>query len=334
MGNPYHYKRSNILSDERKTNMSINQEEKDREAWFTIILFILYAQRKDELLDVWDKFEEEILYNNRFFIENEILKEIATKADEHAIIIPKDKVLYRARIYNGNATTKFIEKYKEVLKSKGQTIEEIKQRTMTDLTISMLPFMDDNEDGDSQLKYLRDALKKYNSDKFKGYNAEESLPPKKGGVAGRANPEGISYIYACEDEDTPIYEVRPSIGQTVSLAKLKLKKDVKLFNLTIFNEHKEGELINLFDIICEKFSVPNYNETNKYIPTQYIAEYIKKLDLNFDGIYFDSSLNTGGKNVVLFDRDICSVMSTKLVEVKGVKIEKQEPAICQQVKKS
>ena len=48
--------------------MSINQEEKDREAWFTIILFILYAQRKDELLDVWDKFEEEILYNNRFFI--------------------------------------------------------------------------------------------------------------------------------------------------------------------------------------------------------------------------------------------------------------------------
>ena len=77
-----------------------------------------------------------------------------------------------------------------------------------------------------------------------------------------------------------------------------------------------------------------YNETNKYIPTQYIAEYIKKLDLNFDGIYFDSSLNKGGRNVVLFYRDICSVMSTKLIEVKGVKIEKQEPAICQQVKES
>ena len=41
MGNPYQYKRSNILSNERESNNSIDKEQEDREAWSAILLFIL-----------------------------------------------------------------------------------------------------------------------------------------------------------------------------------------------------------------------------------------------------------------------------------------------------
>ena len=98
--------------------------------------------------------------------------------------------------------------------------------------------------------------------------------------------------------------------------------------------HKNDEIIKLFDIVCEKFSIPNYNDLSKYIPTQYITEYVKQLDIGFDGIRFDSSLHKGGKNVVLFDRANCSVMSTKLLEVENIEIKTQLPAICREIKNS
>lgn len=301
-----------------------------------MLAFLLtYAWAKDELLGKWNKFENEILYNNRFFVKDRILDEIKAMANEVAVPIPKDTILYRARIFDGTANKKLIERYNEILKEEGLASQQIKEGLFTDVTISIVQAADEDQiKEDLSLKHLKTALKKYNSDNFKGYNSEDSLPPIKGSVSGRVNPEGISYVYACEDEETPIYEIRPSIGQSVSLAKLKLKKDIKLFDFSKRLEHKNDEIINLFDIVCEKFSIPNYNDLNKYIPTQYIAEYVKQLDLCFDGIRFDSSLHKGGKNVVLFDREACSVMSTKILEINDIKIETQLPAICREIKSS
>ena len=59
--------------------------------------------------------------------------------------------------------------------------------------------------------------------KYKGWNAEDSgAPPADLMGNGRANPDHIRYLYLSEDPVTPVYEVRPIIGDTVSVAKFKL----------------------------------------------------------------------------------------------------------------
>lgn len=311
----------------------MEDRQNNLDVWKIILFIILDAKHRDELSDEWNKFENEILYKNRFFVKDKLLDEIKNIVKVVTVFMPKDTKLYRARIFDGNATTKLTEKYNDILREKGFPSENIKESELLNIMLTILPAMEEKEIIEySSLNYWKEALKSYTKGKFKGYNASESLPSKKGGVVGRANPEGISYIYACEDSKTPIYEVRPSIGQSVSLATLRLKKDIKLFDFSRRKEHKNNETTNLFDIICEKFSIPNYNDLNKYIPTQYITEYVKQLGLGFDGIRFDSSLNKGGKNIVLFDRNICSVESTDLVEIKSIDIKTQPPVICQGIK--
>ena len=73
------------------------------------------------------------------------------------------------------------------------------------------------------------------------------------------------------------------------------------------------------------FSRPFNGDPAKYIATQFLAEEIK--NMGFDGLRFNSSLNTGGINVVLFDPDVCRAISSELIEVKGIHIEQDEAQI-------
>lgn len=146
--------------------------------------------------------------------------------------------------------------------------------------------------------------------KFKGYDRKNCLPPPpEKAIAGRANPKGISYTYLSEDELTPIYEVRPTINQIVSIAKFKTTKKLKIYDLS---SHKTNEIFPLLETISGKFSLPYNGMPDEYIPTQFITELIRTME--FDGIKFNSSLNENGKNVVLFDNNY-KVLSSKLVQL-------------------
>ena len=146
---------------------------------------------------------------------------------------------------------------------------------------------------------------------------------------GRANPDHIRYLYLSEDPVTPVYEVRPIIGDTVSVAKFKLLKAVRLYDLTFDIHNIENdevvELPRLYNTIGAMFSRPYNGDASKYLPTQYIAEEIK--NMGFDGLRFRSSLNKNGYNVVLFNPDDCVAVSSDLVEVKGIDLKLDEPMI-------
>ena len=303
----------------------------NNDPYITILLYSFLLDERAENQRIWENYERDVLFNNRFFPESIVFEEIEKYAKSMAIDYKQGDVFYRARIYDKDPNAKFIEKYKDVLEENGLDFESQKEMLANSETlnfnlaiIDMTP--DVENENDPYIKYKKEAIRRCRNSNCKGFNKTESLPPpEEKCVAGRANPDCVRYLYVCEDDITPVYEVKPALKQVVSLAKLKLKKDIKVFDFATDFCLDGDKMQGLFSFIAEKFSVPNYNDLIKYIPTQCIAEKIKKL--GFDGIRFKSSLNSGGKNVVMFDASVCDVVSTSLVEISDICIRTKAPGI-------
>ena len=143
---------------------------------------------------------------------------------------------------------------------------------------------------------------------------------------GRGNAQGISYLYLTTDKETAISEVRPKLGEYVTVAKVKLKNDKPIctFSFKILEEwerHMSKPLIkndvsrNLMYIINEKMS-EKIGSSIDYVPLQFIVEYIKYL--GFSGFSFDSSLDKG-HNYILFPDVEIEVVETYLYKVTDIK---------------
>lgn len=303
-------------------------EELKRDDWVAL-LFLLMMRADQNQKDVWNRFEHELVYSNRFYADSPIIEEIKKKAGKATRIIPEETAFYRARIFRENVYDRLLKYY---LKENGFNRDQIREALDSwpeEIKALMQPSgkrVVDNPDGVTSLK--KEGLRWKRSVKFQGYNASESSAPKPDSVGnGRANPDHIRYLYLCEDRVTPVYEVRPVIGDYVSVAKFRLQKEVKVYDLTldIKDVLKDGEteITSLFNIIGGMFSRPLNGDRNTYLPTQYLAEEIKRM--GFDGLRYNSSLHSGGVNVVLFDPDVCKALSSDLIAVKGIELNLEEP---------
>jgi hypothetical protein len=149
---------------------------------------------------------------------------------------------------------------------------------------------------------------------------------------GRANPQGIPYLYLATNEKTAMLEVRPWPGSAISLGYFKVLRDLTIVNCSdefkdskyYFNEPppEERERI-VWGHISNAFSQPIEKSDKKadYIPTQVIAELIKMN--HFDGILYRSSFGTG-LNIVLFDLDTVKMLGCRLMTPKKVDFEFDE----------
>lgn len=159
-------------------------------------------------------------------------------------------------------------------------------------------------------------------------NKEFNSAPREIVGDGRGNAQGISYLYLTTDKKTAISEVRPTLGEYVTVAQVKLKSDKPLcsFSFKLLEEwerHMSKPLIkndvsrNLMYIINDKMS-EKIASSIEYIPLQFIIEYIKHL--GFSGFSFDSSLDKG-HNYILFSDVEIEVVETYLHKVTDVKCE-------------
>ena len=154
--------------------------------------------------------------------------------------------------------------------------------------------------------------------RFQGYDRKESgAPPAKYATEGRLNGHGISFLYTCGDVDTVIYELRPTRQERVSVAKFITNRNLVFADLT---EKKADSisvplLSDLLYLIAREFSVPHYTGHN-YSFTQYLAGHF--MNLKFDGVIFESSLNPNGENFVFFDPEDCSAKNSRLYEVTDI----------------
>lgn len=315
-------------------NLSIEDQ------WWLVLLLLFESSKKVD--DQVQQFENDLIYKNRFSSEHAVVEEIHKHKKEASLIIPPGKTYFRARIFKDFSIDKLVKYY---LKELGKTDSQIKEilntwdKTQKVNALNNAQYFignDSLQNVSTEQIAIRNAQRKWRkSVKFKGYGARDSSAPEPNKVTnGRANPDHIRYLYVCEDEDTPIYEVRPIIGDQVSVARFRLQKEVKLYDLTLqrqsfekrsFENIEEYESSQLFNAIGAMFSRPFNGDPAKYIATQFLAEVIK--NMGFDGLRFNSSLNAGGVNVVMFDPDVCKAISSELVEIKKIQIVKDEAQI-------
>jgi hypothetical protein len=152
---------------------------------------------------------------------------------------------------------------------------------------------------------------------------EMTAPPPEKVTPGRLNPEGIPYLYVATDESTAIAEVRPWQKAAVSVARLRLLRDLKVANLcrsvaeevtgTELEDWEQGAKFT-WDMVCGFFAIPHHPEDSlRYLTTQYLAEAFKAA--KFDGVQYDSSVSGSGQNIALFDCLAASVEEVRRIKV-------------------
>lgn len=155
------------------------------------------------------------------------------------------------------------------------------------------------------------------------------IPPVNVYTYGRANPQGINYLYTADDISTVLSEVRAWKEAVVSVVEIIVQKDLRIVDLTdiyeigspfdmpfdnLSNDIQAIEILKAFQKELSKPVNPNYSDID-YIPTQYISELIKAN--RYDGIKFHSSVGKGN-NVVLFEQKNVKFKDVKLYQVKDI----------------
>lgn len=128
----------------------------------------------------------------------------------------------------------------------------------------------------------------------------------------RMSPAGISYMYLANKVSTCLHEICAKQGDFVLVGSFVPKKPLKMLDLSrhphivipsIFNPDYDHDL-RWMDEFIQSFKreiskpVQDGEKEIEYVPTQVLAEYIRKL--GYEGIVYESSLEEGTCNYVLF----------------------------------
>ena len=166
------------------------------------------------------------------------------------------------------------------------------------------------------------------------HSQKRMLPRTHAATEGRANPKGIPCLYLATTEKTALSEVRPSVGDSVSIGQFKTLKPLTLVDCSIghdsdnnwlyfdlekgfFEPDREEREKAVWDDIDHAFSEPVAvsDSSADYAPTQIIAELFRHE--GFDGIAYRSHLGDGF-NIALFDLGAADIINCALYGVKAV----------------
>ncbi len=318
-----------LATDVKNLISSIPQDHNPNdENWIYLLLILRMVQLQDcEDEQLWHEFSGEVLHSNRFFPQSVFFEKIKALSPYATSVITSNTVLYRCReyaddtFYNNEFIIKCFEFIKEELPELDIDSQDFRNNSKFETILSIL-FA---KPGIRERLIERYNIEKEKHDSFWGYDANNSdASPESKTKSMRANPQGISYLYAAEDINTALIEMRPLLGQLYSMASIKIIQDIKIFDFTgnCIRNAAEQPLFNL-SILDKMFSKPNYGDPLEYIPTQCLCEFIKLQ--GFDGIRFHSSLVQNGKNVVLFCVDSnkrkYDVVGSEIYRVENMKID-------------
>jgi len=166
------------------------------------------------------------------------------------------------------------------------------------------------------------------------FDVRRMLPRRDRVQEGRVNPRGIPCLYAATKEFTAAAEVRPWIGAYVSVAQLRVKRNLRLINATsddrrvmvYFTEPSPDERERaVWKDIDRAFSRPVERDEHStdYVPTQVIAEMFRERGL--DGIGYRSTLGPG-HNVAIFDLDSVDLLNCTVYHLRNIQFAFDEAA--------
>lgn len=150
-------------------------------------------------------------------------------------------------------------------------------------------------------------------------------PPDDVATAGRANSKGISCLYLASNKNTTVKEIRANAFDYVTIATFKLKRDVKILDLSSITHNSPfyAETDKVKFLVNEKHlkqierdlakPVSNRDSDLDYLPTQYISDFAKFL--GYDGVKYLSTFDREAYNLALFDVDSCNCVYHRTFEI-------------------
>lgn len=152
---------------------------------------------------------------------------------------------------------------------------------------------------------------------------ESKEPPLHTTMNGRSNIAGASYLYVATDKYTAVAECKPLRGSFLSVAKFKITKELKIFNLCDndslgelkeLQDSKNYSVKTLVELIMRAFYNSVYEIDSGYKISQYISELVRKH--GYDGIAYKSFISNG-KNYAIFN---CCEANIKFIESEIVQV--------------
>ncbi|WP_293974405.1 RES family NAD+ phosphorylase [uncultured Ruminococcus sp.] len=251
--------------------------------------------------DLWDYFKFCILTDNRFFFDHPLLDVVKAKVGEHVITLPINTTLFRARIDTNDSLSDQARNLMQVdilteLKEK----ETVPGKAEVDKMIARFTGVDGY-----------DAYREQHQCGFEGFSADECMCPPPHKVShGRCNLPNSPHLYAAADIHTAIAETRPYIRDTISVASLCCKKDLRIIDFCFDWDDQDHFRDWFYMAMSSEFSDINKGKENDYFATQYLSMLVKSM--GYDGLRFKSSLVIDGINYVIFDETACKPISSKL----------------------
>jgi hypothetical protein len=153
-------------------------------------------------------------------------------------------------------------------------------------------------------------------------------PPVEKATSGRANPNGIPYLYLSTKIETVIYESRSSYLDFITIGEFKLIDTLHVISLReistvspfVFEDRLENYIIHqkYLSRLEQELSKPvrRFDKELDYLPSQYLCEYVKSL--GYDAIEYGSSLNAGGINIAVFDDSKLEAKTVAVYEISTV----------------
>lgn len=184
----------------------------------------------------------------------------------------------------------------------------------------------------SQGQVLHRARVCLSGDKFEASDMKK--PPPHLASGGRGNPMGIAHFYGASTRDTAVKECRPVHNCTVTVARFSLMREFDLLDLTPTTAIDPFQLALASDegatweryaeaitsrLVREHIGAelarpvrPNEGEAD-YASTQFVCEFAKMRGV--DGVRYQSAVDPGEWNVVLFDDDALTCLDIQRFEV-------------------
>jgi RES domain-containing protein len=163
---------------------------------------------------------------------------------------------------------------------------------------------------------------------------EIGAPQTEKTLPSRASPQGKRVLYCADELKTAIAEIRPQRGLLVSVAKMRITKDLRILDLcarlVTVNPFKEESLkyeLELREVLADfsdDLAKPLRRTDNPvldYLASQKIAALVE--EAGYDGIMYRSAMAPSGRNVVIFDPYAAEPIESELVEITRITIQHQ-----------
>lgn len=250
----------------------------------------IYEKNEEELMNKFTEFLR-VCRKNRVFPECEFLELFKQNIGKMEIIIPKKRIMYRSRVYQDDMLKQF-EKISAMVRE------------------SKTP--DDYQLASDETERLRQEYINKINDGFEGYDEKNSFVNEdvENVIASRCNHNFETCLYTSDDAQTSISEIKPIIGETISVAPIEALEDLKIIDLSIdFNEEWD-ELVFLRNLIALLFiDSPTEGHKEAYIYTQIICSLVKKM--GYDGVKYSSCQNIEKINYAIFNYKKCKATGSE-----------------------